>query len=922
MDKAHPDHGRSQQNATPAGSLWRIGDWRLDVTRDELTRDGDPQATRIRIEPRQTRLLLALAERAGEVISAEELLAAVWRDVVVTPDSVYQTVARLRRALRDDAESPRYIETLPRKGYRLLADVEALPLRRRIADVDADAGDDPRPVADAAPPPALAPDALRRLAARSGRAAAIAVAVVAAALIGALAWTEWSRPSPPAAGALIGIAVLPFADGSASGADEAFVQGMVEEITASLQHIAGVRVAASSSVTQLASAQSTPAEYADKLGVSYLLRGTVARGRERVRVNAALVDSRSSEQRWEIALEQPHARAMNLPDDVAARVATALGKRATAVPKSATTAEFAAYEAYLTARHEMRRGTPESIAKARDALRRAIDFDPKFSAAYSGLALAWMAEHDFSGLPLRDAVGRAQPLVDMALKLDAESAQAHAVQGYVLLQQMQLARAEPHLERALELNPNFAAAQMWHGMAAAFDGRPADAVTRYTRAGQLDPLNFLVHMLTGVQSINVAGYEAALKDFAAAEALAPEHPNPHWGRALVAFARGELDAAAAGYRRALALNPQRYELWQQLAWIELDRGDTIAAADAFKRASDIAPRLLHLRAEAIAVALRRAGPTTTGTAIDTLSASPQLSHHPRALLAHFEQMRGNPLRAARWARQAADAIDADPIQFHGPFSVFLGEFLLVDLAAALNSGNAAGDSDRAQRYLAVAADYLDRLQHQGNVMHGLHLQRARVHALRGERESAITALERAAALGSRRGWWLAHDPALKSLRGDARFDAAVKSMMLAAAPARTPTAKVLWVDDNPDNNARERAALEAIGVRITLAVSTQQALAAAQSARYDVIISDMGRPPDLQAGYTLLAQLRARNLLTPYIIYTKECTTEQRLDAQSRGAHACVDRISEVMNATIAVLEGRSEGRTEGRAAAAPAVPR
>lgn len=918
---------------------WRIGEWTLDVERDTLSRDDESGAREtVKIEPRLTRLLIVLASRSGEIVSAEELLSSVWRDVVVTPDSVYQSIAKLRRALHDDPVAPRCIETLPRKGYRLLLTAQALPYMRRVSDpptvppaaplADAVAATStPTPMSVAAPA-AEQTDANRQQAEASlatrnrsrRRLWLAAVGVLATgAVVGVAIRILSASPEQEAvrtAARALGVAVLPFTDGSASGADAVFVGGMQREVDSALQPMATLQVAAGGSVRVLADSGAKPSDYAARLNVDYLLRAEVARSRDRVLIRAELIETRTGNPAWGEAFDRPLEQASTLPAEVARWVTQKLNAiPGTGPPKFATSASFRAYEAFLNGTYHLGRATPEDIAKARDALQRAIDLDPAFSRAYSAMALAWMAEYNFGGLALREAVARAQPLLELALRLDADSETAHAVQGFVLLEQMQLERAETHIARALELNPNFSAALLWHGMVATYDGRVRDASTRYARAGQVDPLNFILQSMLASQAILAGSYGTADEHVAILSKLRPGHPNEHWIRANAKYARGDLDGAIEHLVLALKVNPKRFDLWRQLAWLYVDRGDTVRAADAFAQAAKLQPKLGHLQAEAVAVSARSGDRKALAAAIDKPGNPHVSANHAMAVLGVFDAAAGRHERALRFARDAAGRLDADPVRFHGPFSVFLGEFLLVDLAAILlaSPGATASDHVVAERYLKFAADYLAHLQRHGNVMHGLHLQKARVVALLGDHAAALGELEAAARLGSKRGWWLQLDPAFVSMRGDAKFVAVAAAMTVAPVPVAgsaaakqtRPQPQVLWVDDQPENNARERVALESFGARVTAATSTAQALRLSQGTVFDLVISDMSRPTDRTAGYALLAALRERGVMTPFIIYTRSCDPAERNDAISRGALTCVDKASELMASALSAVERR-----------------
>lgn len=281
-----------------ANGQFRVGAWCVDPTGGRILRDGEE----VRLDPRTMRLLHCLAERPGEVVSVNQLLDAVWPDVTVAPDSVYQAVAQLRRLLSDDPRSPTYIATAPRQGYRLIAAVD----RTQAA-------------------PVRAGGLSRR---HAGAAAAIlgGIGLLAAGLwtFGPLApATRAEAPSPAPAS----IAVMPFLDLTDAMDHEPFADGMTEELIDKLSRDAGLRVAAPRATFGFKGKRATPAAVAQALGVAYVLDGSVRRSGERVRVAARLVRADSGFVIWSQSYNRPAGDLLWVQQDIASAVATALAAR-------------------------------------------------------------------------------------------------------------------------------------------------------------------------------------------------------------------------------------------------------------------------------------------------------------------------------------------------------------------------------------------------------------------------------------------------------------------------------------------------------------------------------------------------------------------------------------------------------------------
>lgn len=273
----------------------RIGDWCVNPAAGQMSR-GDEV---VRLEARTLRLLLCLAQHAGEVVSIEELLDQVWAGVVVTQDSVYQAVASLRRLLGDDAKQPAYIATVPRLGYRLVAAVS--------------------PWIDL--PPELAVTAAATPAKRTGRRVPLALAIGAGVLIalGIVAFVFHSKPAKPS------VAVLPFLDLTTQEMNEEyFADGMTEELINRLSRVPGLRVPAPTSSFFFKGKQVTVADVAKSLGVTYVLDGSVRKSDDMLRIAARLIRADDGYVVWSETYDRPSDDKLKVQDDIATEVTRAL----------------------------------------------------------------------------------------------------------------------------------------------------------------------------------------------------------------------------------------------------------------------------------------------------------------------------------------------------------------------------------------------------------------------------------------------------------------------------------------------------------------------------------------------------------------------------------------------------------------------
>jgi TolB-like protein/DNA-binding winged helix-turn-helix (wHTH) protein len=291
----------------------RIGDWIVDPLHAQMTRDGDT----VRLEARTLRLLLCLAERAGDVVSIDELLNEVWPGVVVTPDSVYQAVTALRRQLGDDPRQPTYIATVPRRGYRMVAKVggghaaAALSVPAQAAANEAFEAPGPE-----------APAARSRLYPRLLAIAALLGLVCAAFYL----LTRAEPLAQPAATAIDprSVAVMPFLDLTDTMNEEPFADGMTEELIDRLSQSRDLHVAPPTSSFYFKGKQVTVQQVAKALGVAYVLDGSVRKSGNTLRVSARLVRADDGFVAWSQTYDRNWSDKLMIQDDIADEAAKAL----------------------------------------------------------------------------------------------------------------------------------------------------------------------------------------------------------------------------------------------------------------------------------------------------------------------------------------------------------------------------------------------------------------------------------------------------------------------------------------------------------------------------------------------------------------------------------------------------------------------
>lgn len=477
----------------------RFGVFQVDLRTGELRKRG----SRLRLQQQPFRVLEMLLERPGEVVLREEMRQRLWpSDTWVDFDhGLNKAVNKLRETLGDSADSPRFIETLPKRGYRFLAPVEfeaeapviapQAPAATATATAPAEAKP-PTPLDATTPPPASS---------RMPRWVPwLGIAVAAAFVIAIAIWSRGSS-SPPASDRAM-LAVLPFANLEGDPAQDYFCDGMTDEMILQLGHLNADRlgVIARTSSMHYKSSQKRVDEIARELGVQYILEGSVRRRGQSVRITARLVRHDDQTPLWSESYERGVADVVDIQTEVARRIADSLALQLRVPESGAATpkADAAAYDAYLLGRYHWNRRTPPDLMRAVESLQQAIAIDPDYVPAHAALADAMNVMPWYGLQRPRDAYPRSKEIAQRALVLDPKSAAAHTALAYAHhYYDWNWPDAEREYAKALELNPNYAQAHQWFAAHLAEMGRTDAALAEMERARRLDPRSLIINAAIG-----------------------------------------------------------------------------------------------------------------------------------------------------------------------------------------------------------------------------------------------------------------------------------------------------------------------------------------------------------------------------------------------------------------------------------------
>ena len=455
-----------------AKHLYGFGSYRLDAVERVLLRDGQP----VTLPPKDLETLLVLVERAGHIVEKEELLEKVWPGVFVEEGNLARHIFNLRQVLGDSPDGRKYIETIPKRGYRFVAAVQEDP--------------------EATAPYSTVQDSEQaQTTVHFGQKRslwmwplALAVLAVTGILIARHFWPP-RNPSPQRAM----LAVLPFINLSGDAHEDYFADGLTEEMIAQLGQLqpAQLGVIARTSTARYKDTKETVAQIARELGVGYLLEGSVRRGGDRVRVTAQLIQAGEQTHLWAETYERPLTDVLSIQREIAEKITHSLSIQllpaATSVSANSRL-NLESYDKYLLGLHELGEDTRESVNRAIQYFQEAIALDPKDARLYAALAAAYDAATTYYSSPA-EVMPRAKEAALRAVELDPTLGSAHVRLGYVrLFFDWDWPAAEREYRRALEINPSLPEAQLGYANYLATLGHFDEAVSRVQQAYLFDPL--------------------------------------------------------------------------------------------------------------------------------------------------------------------------------------------------------------------------------------------------------------------------------------------------------------------------------------------------------------------------------------------------------------------------------------------------
>jgi TolB-like protein/DNA-binding winged helix-turn-helix (wHTH) protein/Tfp pilus assembly protein PilF len=463
--------------------LVRFGDCELDLQTGELCRNG----TLLRLQPQPAKVLTMLVGRAGEVVTRQELAKEVWGSADTFVDfeqGLNFAIRQIRSVLGDDAEHPRFLETLPKRGYRFIA-----PLVRTVA---AHAG--------TSTPATTPPERIRYAVFRNGVAAVAAAIVVTLGLT--VLWRHLAAPkSTRASGAIASIAVLPLRNLSRDSDQEYFSDGMTDELITDLAKVGRLRVISHTSVQRYKESKQSLPEIARELGVDAVIEGTVMRSENRVRITAQLIDARTDQHLWAEAYERDFRDILNLQSEVAQEIAGQVGVNLTVVESAnlarTSVVDPAAHEDYLRGRFYQDKLSCTGFQEARVYYERAALEDPTFVRAFIETSDVYYTLGDWGCMPQAEAFAKSRAAALKATALDPDSASAYAkLANLDFTAGWNWPKAGQEYLQAIHLDPNDAGVHSSYAIFLVAMGKPEEAIAELKKAQSLDPVSERTNMVS------------------------------------------------------------------------------------------------------------------------------------------------------------------------------------------------------------------------------------------------------------------------------------------------------------------------------------------------------------------------------------------------------------------------------------------
>ncbi len=621
--------------------VWlRFGVFELDLRAGELRKHG----LRIRIQEQPFQVLVMLLEHPGDVVTREELQKKLWpADTFVDFDhGLNKAISKIREALSDSVESPRFVETVARRGYRFLADVNVVDTVPARSPELATA---PHPVAEAGDREDLAGRPAMPNQFLSSFTWKISAFVLLLLAVSLSAWKlhSWNRPSR----VIRSLAVLPLESLSNDASQDYFADGMTDELISDLGQISALRVISRTSVMVYKHARKPLPQIARELNVDAVVEGTVLRSGDRVRITAQLIDAPSDKHLWSQSYEGELRDTLALQNQVARAIADKIrinvNPQEQAALKTIRVVDPVAYESYLKGRYFWNKRTADSLKVALAYFNQAIDEDPAYAQSYSGLAdtYALLGDWQYAVMTPKEALPKAKAAAIKALELDGTLGEAHNSLAFCLDGfDWDFDSAGKEFRRAIELNPSYATAHHWYAWHLSLLGKYDDAIAEMREAENLDPLSLIINADLAELLVLAHSYDESIRQSRKTIELDPDFALAHSQLGQAYLQKYLNDEAIVELQKAVQLSGSSPTVVANLARAYVAAGKR---SEAVKLLNDLKKRSTPVSSHASEIAVIYAALGDTDQAMNWLEKGYEERFNPGVLLRPgFDPLRSDP----------------------------------------------------------------------------------------------------------------------------------------------------------------------------------------------------------------------------------------------------------------------------------------
>ncbi|MDQ4120734.1 MAG: winged helix-turn-helix domain-containing protein [Acidobacteriota bacterium] len=506
-----------------------------DVTVDSENFRAQKNGRNITLTPRAFDVLIFLIKNAGRAVEKQEIFEAVWKDTFVTDNALTKIIKEIRHAIDDDAAHPRYIETVPKRGYHFICEIERKP-KQVTPEIEITPNEEIILEKDDEPIENVLQPSHQKNPQHFGFSKTV-LALSLAGLISISLLAIWlmirQEPAEAPSSTIRSLAVLPFKPLNSDSRDESLELGMAETLITRLSNLRQVTVRPISAVRKYTDLQQDPVKAGKEMKVETVLDGSIQKAGERLRITVRLVNVNSGESLWSEQFDENFTDIFNVQDSIAERVTNALALRLSRYEKEQLAKHLTdntdAYQLYLRGQLIWHGRRQKWIEQSLAFYEQALEKDPNFALAHIGIADGYMMLGGHQKIPMEEAESKARPSIMKALEIDNSLAQAHNALAELKYQfEYDWSGAEKEFKKAIELNPNVAWIHQAYGWFLMCTGRFDEAKFEMEKARELDPSSLTINVGRGRLYYFSRQYDQALQHFENILAVEPNEGSSHY----------------------------------------------------------------------------------------------------------------------------------------------------------------------------------------------------------------------------------------------------------------------------------------------------------------------------------------------------------------------------------------------------------